>query len=263
MKSIEELNALMAELGIQPKRSLGQNFLVNPAVIEKIIDAVTYLQPKSLIEIGPGLGAITDDLRRLQVPLHLIELDTVFSNYWREQGIELTEQDALHYDWSSVPIETVLVSNLPYQISASLVIDRSMDETLLNGMVLMFQKEVAQRIAAKVGDSDYGFLSVIAQSAWKVERVVDAHPKSFLPPPKIASRVLQFKPIERNFDPKGLLKFVKTAFTQPRKRLIKNLQGMFPKDHQLLTEVIPEIHGENIRPGQLSSTQFIELLNRV
>ena len=149
------------ELGLSPKRSLGQNFLVSDSAIDKIVGAAARFQPRSWIEIGPGLGALTWVLRPLIENTLLIELDSVLAQYWREQNVAVVEIDALHWSWRSLnlPRPCILVSNLPYQIAATLVIERCLDPLPLEGMVLMFQKEVAQRLKAVAGSAEFGFSS--------------------------------------------------------------------------------------------------------
>ncbi len=211
---------------IKPKRSLGQNFLVNKAVIGKIIAAVKDLKPKNIIEVGPGTGALTHDLIGMGLPLTLIELDSVLAEKWRAEGQRVIEGDALQVNWSefATPKDTVLVSNLPYQISSSLVIERSLYKDGVRAMVLMFQKEVAQRIMAVKSTPEYGMLSVMAQVFWKIEKVCDADPKSFSPAPNVASRVLRFVRKENSVeDRQKFLSFIKMAFAQRRKLLAKNL----------------------------------------
>jgi 16S rRNA (adenine1518-N6/adenine1519-N6)-dimethyltransferase len=199
ISTVAQVKEKLALLGIQPKKSLGQNFLISENVISKIVKKVELQKSKKMIEIGPGLGALTESLISLQLPLTILELDSVFANYWRAQSrdenLVVVECDALQWEgWSSLidVKETILVSNLPYQISSSIVIDRSVDKTTLGAMVLMFQKEVAQRIKAKHQTEHYGLLSVIAQTFWEIENLVEAGPKDFFPPPQIASRVLYF-----------------------------------------------------------------------
>lgn len=221
---------------VGPKRSLGQNFLINSEVVSKIILSL----PKFLehaIEIGPGLGALTEDLMARDLKsLKLIELDSEFAARWRQDGrAEVVECDALQWDWSEVVNRetTGLVSNLPYQISTSLVVDRCLDEEPFFCMVLMFQKEVAERLMAKPNSKDYGALSVIAQSVFRLSRVVDADPKSFYPPPRVASRVLKFEvnkgTVLPNLDKKKFFDYLKASFHQRRKLLAKNLASAFPQ----------------------------------
>lgn len=267
MSARSEILSLMQELGIEPKKSLGQNFLVSDHVIQKILHAVEELKPHSLVEVGPGLGALTRGLIKLNRPLFLIELDSVFANYWRGQGQNLQEQDALQYDWSKLPLErpTVLVSNLPYQISSSLVIDRSLDENQLAAMVLMFQKEVGQRLKAAQGHDLYGMLSVVAQTFWHIETLLEASSGDFMPPPKVASRVLVFKakvnPIQ---DRKAYLKFVKGCFVQPRKLMVSNISASLgrPKD-QILAIFSTMKLNEKVRAEELKLQQFLELYQQL
>ncbi len=222
----ERLNLFLQQLPVEAKKSLGQNFLVSDHVVDKIIETVQGFSAQNLIEIGPGPGALTDHLLKGSWPLKLIELDSVIAKYWRDKGCEVIEADALQIDWQKLILneETILVSNLPYQISSSLVIDRSLDEVRLKSMVLMFQKEVAQRLMAAESTDEYGLLTVIAQNFWKIKKVCEAGPRDFSPAPKVASRVLMFTKIDSDIkDPHKFLKFVKIAFAKRRKQLKSNL----------------------------------------
>ncbi len=253
MSELQILKARLEELNHTPKRSLGQNFLIETAVIQKIVDAVSSLSFSQLIEIGPGLGAITE---KLPQPVLLIEMDAQFSEFWRQKNFEVIEGDALKIDWNFLKPNACLVSNLPYQIAASLVIDQAL-QTEISHMILMFQKEVAQRIMAKPRTEDYGLLSVIAQLAFKVERVVDASPKCFYPAPNISSRVLKFSRIATL--PPGFLKFTKVAFSHRRKKLINNLNV-----YGALDEVFAKLKiSLDIRAEALTPNQFLMLYNEV
>lgn len=257
--TLERMNLM----GIAPKRSLGQNFLVSEAVVQKIIDKAK-LSEDAIIEIGPGLGALTDQLVRLGRPYKAVELDKKFADYWRSMGIEVVEGDALTIDWSLiVQHPSVLVSNLPYQISSRLVVDMSFWELPLRRMILMFQKEVAERIMAAPRSAEYGLLSVVSQIFWKVERVTNAGTHDFMPPPNVTSRVLEFQ-AKIGTPPKDekLLKFIKLAFGKRRKFLTNNLESSY--DHNVLIEALKALgHGEKIRAEELSPKQFVELFNQL
>jgi 16S rRNA (adenine1518-N6/adenine1519-N6)-dimethyltransferase len=255
-----------------PQKSLGQNFLINEQHIDKIIDKALQASPKKIIEVGPGLGALTDKLvfflEKKPIPFEIIELDINLYHHWKEkiqesklETVKIHNQDALRFDWSNVISEnTVLVSNLPYQISSSLVIDRSMDLLPLQTMVLMFQKEVAERLQAQVSDGSYGFLSVLAQSFWKIEKVLDAGPKDFYPAPKIASRVLHFEQDVKIKSKHKFLKFMKACFFQPRKLMISNLESQYNISKVKSLEFLKQLGiNEKIRAEQLTVIQFHEL----
>ncbi len=226
MTAYARLEKRQNELNIDAKKSLGQNFLISDAVIDKIITAASLFQSEKVLEIGPGCGALTDILLERHKNLKLIELDRNLFAYWKQQGCDIINADALQIDWQPYAGH-LLVSNLPYQISSSLVIDRSLDANPLHGMVLMFQKEVAQRIRAVHQTEHYGMLSIIAQEFWTIQTVCDAGPRDFKPPPRVASRVLSFKPKTSNVKvPEEYLRFVKLAFQQRRRILKTNLLAL-------------------------------------
>lgn len=270
MSRLSEIKIYFEKHRSDPKRALGQNFLVDENVIERILRQVDS-DKFPLIEIGPGLGALTEQLLLKSSSLTLVELDSEFSAQWKARSTEansltVIEADALKLNWKEqFPNleQTLLVSNLPYQISSSLVIDRSIQSPRPAKMVLMFQKEVAQRITAQPSTSAYGLLSVIAQSVWAIERVVDAGPQSFYPAPKITSRVLAFipKPIsERQVLDQELLAFlgfVKCCFSQRRKLLVKNLMAQYPKEHILeglrSLNIEEKVRVENLRVKQIEA----------
>lgn len=260
-QALEDLKKLMEQLRIEPKKSLGQNFLISDSVIKKIVDAATQKDPTKIYEIGPGLGALTRGLKKSSAELTLLELDAVFANHWRQEGLEVVEGDALQMDWAQFQSDKRrhLVSNLPYQISSSLVIDRSLDPHQFERMVLMFQKEVAQRIRARCGDDAYGMLSVVAQTFWKIETLLEAGPRDFLPPPKIASRVLVFDSIPSPVKEKvKYFKFVKGAFLHPRKLMSSNLQEALNLPKERTAQKLKEMGlTATARAEELNLKQFL------
>jgi 16S rRNA (adenine1518-N6/adenine1519-N6)-dimethyltransferase len=257
----ERILGRLDEMGASPKRALGQNFLVSEGAIERILRAAKGAggpPPAAIIEVGPGLGSLTDAILEWGISVVLIELDRAFAEYWRsrqpsapEPGASsaiaakpysVIEADALALDWSSLqlPEGSLLLSNLPYQISSSLVIERSLAPCGISRMVLMFQKEVAQRLVARAKTPEYGLLTVIAQAFWDVRSLFEAGPRDFYPPPSVASRVVEFRrsePIDRRgrpcpgIDRAAFLRFVKSAFSHRRKLMARNLaSGFFAGD---------------------------------
>lgn len=209
-----------------PKKNMGQNFLVNEKVILKIIKETFKDNPKKIIEIGPGLGSLTNQLTKKNTNIVLIEKEKKFVNRWKDA--QIIYGDALKIDWARlIEPHTTLVSNLPYTIASRILIDRSMDNTSLDRMVLMFQKEVADRIVAKAGGKDYGILSVIAQNFWSIKSVVKLGPKDFYPSPKVFSTVLSFEKINSDIHPRlDFLKFIKKAFSNRRKKVVSNVKWL-------------------------------------
>lgn len=261
MTASERLENRMQQLQIFAKKSLGQNFLVSDVVIQKILKATAELNQPRLVEVGPGCGALTDLLKEKYSDLVLIELDRTLIDFWKSQSMEVIAGDALRIDWGFAQ-GRALVSNLPYQISSSIVIDRSLEKNLLQGMVLMFQKEVAQRIRALCQTEHYGMLSVIAQEFWTIETVCDAGPRDFKPPPKVASRVLKFVPRESNVEdrPRYLI-FVKACFQQRRRVLSTNLGSLAQQGYEIhrlkewseLNKKSEKIRAEELSPVEMNS----------
>ncbi len=249
------------ELQHEARKSLGQNFLVSDHVINKILEAtqacLAEVEKKSLIEIGPGLGAITDLLLKLETHYQAIELDYNLFSYWKNQNVSIIHADALQADWSDIDAE-LLVSNLPYQISSSIVIEKSVYPYTLKFMVLMFQKEVAQRIRAACKTENYGMLSVVSQEFWAIETVCDAGPRDFSPPPKVASRVLKFSRKESAIkNRKKYLQFVKSCFQQRRRILKSNLPSVHAE--QVTQWLVGEKLSEKARAEELTPDQFKKL----
>lgn len=255
-----DLKERLAQMGLQPKKAFGQNFLVNSSVIGKILSEVRAHHFSKLIEIGPGLGALTEPMLQSGLKPVLIEFDPDLISYWKSRDLEVVGEDALLVDWSKLDLreDSLLVSNLPYQISTHIVIDRCLGPDQLRWMVLMFQKEVAQRLMAKPRTKEYGMLSVMAQLHFKMRKVCEASPRDFYPAPKVASRVLFFERLPaQNLGP-SFLTFVKRAFALRRKFLLKNLAGSVDKS------TLQSLGwSEKVRAEELSPAQFVELFRAI
>lgn len=259
--SMQTVLEKLKELGIRPNKKLGQNFLVNVDVCKRIVAASLINKPAKVIEVGPGLGALTEFLIEENYPLTLIELDRTFVEQWQNRSVNVLHEDALKTDWGKLenPPNTCLVSNLPYQISSSIVIDRSIEPFNVERMVLMFQKEVGQRIIAKHKTADYGLLTVIAQAFWKIELLMDVGPKDFYPPPQIASRVLTFQRLEPDIkNPQKFLTMVKAAFSQRRKFMVSNL-GQIVEKPKVQAALLKLNIKDTVRAEELTVQQFIDL----
>lgn len=261
---IHRIKELMEQMGRGSKRSLGQNFLVNTGKIEAIIDYVDQSGCTEVLEIGPGLGALTLRLIHKYPQMKLIELDNQFVDYWKQHTQNVVHVDALQLDWSTLGLSrAILVSNLPYQIAARIVVDRCINNQGVDKMVLMFQKEVGQRLLAKPSTEHYGLLSVMAQTYWDMETLEELGPNDFFPPPKVASRVVTFekKPQVNVVDHKKYLEFVKLSFSHRRKLLRSNIARLCSEDvfkHAMLEFKL----NEKVRPEELSWVQYCELFKR-
>ncbi|MFN2412427.1 MAG: 16S rRNA (adenine(1518)-N(6)/adenine(1519)-N(6))-dimethyltransferase RsmA [Pyrinomonadaceae bacterium] len=224
------------------KKSFGQNFLVDQNYVVKIIDALNVSKDDTVIEIGPGRGALTKTLIEHAANVVAIELDRDMIAVLNEEfghlpNFHLVADDALWVDFrdlsarfSGTPdCKTILVANLPYYISTTILQRLTDQRDAFDRMVLMFQREVVERITAKPGDSERGFLTVLVEAYLEVEKLFDVPPLAFRPPPKVWSSVLRLtsKPSPA-IDPESFRKLVSLAFKQKRKTIFNNLRSNFP-----------------------------------
>ncbi|RMG04826.1 MAG: ribosomal RNA small subunit methyltransferase A [Acidobacteria bacterium] len=216
------------------KKSLGQNFLVNPGYIDRIITALDPGETDRIIEIGPGKGAITKRLVQSGALVFAIEIDPRLSDFLRQQignndRFKLIVDDALKIDFKDLLDETQerakLVANLPYYISTAILQRLILQRNCFDFMVLMFQKEVADRLVAEAGSSGRGYLTVLAETFLQIERLFDVPPSAFRPVPKVWSSVLKIKPLlEVSIDIETYSKILEISFAHKRKMLFNNLR---------------------------------------
>ena len=253
-------------MNIYPKKSLGQNFLTDPHYLRKIVDAAQVGPDDQVLEIGPGLGHLTRELAARSGRLMIIELDDRLIPRLREEfgsspSVEIVHADALGYDFDSLPGKWKVVANLPYYISTPLIQRLIGRREHFTTLTLMLQKEVAERIAARPGGKEYGFLSVLVQysAAPRLEFSVPAG--AFTPRPKVDSAVVTLTMRDRReqtvSDESLFLRVIKAAFSQRRKTLRNSLSQLgYPK------EVMDVVHGKTgidlgRRAETLSVAEFV------
>ncbi len=212
----------------RPRKRFGQHFLADPGVIDAIVRAVAPHAGEAIVEIGPGLGAITRPLLERSGALTVIELDRdLAARLRRTPGLEVIEADVLRVDFVALAARQAgarrlrIVGNLPYNISTPILFHllRAVDHVL--DQHVMLQKEVVDRMAAAPGRKDYGRLSVMLQWRYDIEAVLDVAPEAFEPPPRVDSAVVRMtpKPAPPGVDAKLLGEIVTVAFSQRRKLL--------------------------------------------
>ena len=221
-----------------PKKRFGQNFLIDPEIIHSIITAISPREKEVLVEIGPGLGAITQPLLSRSDQLYVIELDRSLipplEKLAKEHsGLKIFQHDALSFDFSKLRSDTSklrIVGNLPYNISTPLLFHLLSFSEDIQDMHFMLQKEVVDRICAQNGDRNFGRLSVMLQNYCSAERLFDIPPQAFNPPPKVMSSIVRLRPRVTPITPvqyqEAFKIVVQTAFSQPRKTLRNNLKNV-------------------------------------
>ena len=251
---------------IKAKKSLGQNFLIDKNILEKITN-ITSIENKTVLEIGPGTGNLTSFiLKKNPKKVFVIEKDDVLAkklNITFKNQLTIINNDILNIDENSLFDEKVIVfGNLPYNISTEILskwILNLKDNFWFNHLILMFQKEVADRIIASFNNSTYGRLSILANWRLDVIKICDIKPESFSPKPKIDSSLLFFSP-KKDFnnikDPKNLEKITRIFFSQRRKMLKKPFNQLFNGDQKILDKLKIDL---NLRPQNLDFDTYYQL----
>ena len=252
---------------VKPKKFLGQHFLKDLAVARQIADTVDACPGLPLLEVGPGMGVLTQFLLKKERPLKVVEVDYESVAYLRENYPE-QEDNIIEDDFLKMHLERlfdgqpfVLTGNYPYNISSQIFFKMLDYKDLIPCCTGMIQKEVAERIAAAPGSKTYGILSVLIQAWYSVEYLFTVHEHVFNPPPKVKSAVIRMTRNETQAlgcNEKLFKQIVKTTFNQRRKTLRNSIKPILGKDSPLTQDTLFDK-----RPEQLSVAQFIALTNQV
>ena len=251
---------------IRAKKSLGQNFLTDRLVLDKIVNSAP-IKNKIVLEVGPGTGNLTSFILKKN-PKQLIvmekdnDLADNLNNIFKDQ-LTLINDDILNIDENTLSDDKVTVfGNLPYNISTEILskwIINLKDDFWFDQLVLMFQKEVADRIISNVNSSTYGRLSILANWKLNIKKICDIKPESFSPRPKIDSSLLFFSPKENFYkikDPKNLEKITRIFFSQRRKMLKKPFNQLFNGDKKVIDKLKIDL---NLRPQNLNFDTYYKL----
>ncbi len=266
LAGLPPLRKVIAAHGLDARKRLGQHFLLDLNLTRRIARAAAPLDKGLVIEVGPGPGGLTRALLLEGAQrVVAIEIDSRAIAALKElqvvagDRLELVEADALKIDLASLgPSPRRIVANLPYNVSTALLIRWLHQADQIADMVLMFQKEVADRLAAAPRSKDYGRLSILAQHVCTVQRLFDVAPTAFVPPPKVVSSVVRLRPRPegRLADLRPLERVTAAAFGQRRKMLRSSLGGVFASPVEVLERLgIPP----TARAEELSVADFVRL----
>ena len=248
----------------RPRKRFSQNFLIDEGVISAIVSAVAPRAGDTMIEIGPGLAALTRPLAQVVQPLHVVEIDRDIVARLRStfppESLVIHEGDALELDFAALGPELRVVGNLPYHISTPILFHLAEATRALRDVHVMLQAEVVERIVALPGASAYGRPSVMLQYHFDIEKVLEVPPSAFEPPPKVDSTVARMIPRDasapRARDEKLLEETVAKAFSQRRKTLRNTLGSILsPSDFSAL-EIDPQARAQT-----LSVDDFVRIAN--
>lgn len=247
----------------RPRKRFGQNFLQDPHIIDHIIQSVNPQPSNNVIEIGPGLGALTRPLLETLTNLTVIEIDTdlqahLASTLNTNNQLTILNADALTIDYGKFGKQLRIIGNLPYNISTPLLLRLLHYTPFIDDMHFMLQKELVLRIAATPGSKAYGRLSVMVQYYCEVEYLFEVPPSAFYPKPKVDSAIVRLTPQSTQHYPivnfTDLERVVACAFSMRRKTLANNLKPLITASELTSLGINPIV-----RPEQISVKQFVEL----
>ncbi|MGY1576624.1 16S rRNA (adenine(1518)-N(6)/adenine(1519)-N(6))-dimethyltransferase RsmA [Pediococcus pentosaceus] len=275
--------AILEKYGLSAKKSLGQNFLTDPNVLLNIVDAAEVSPEDDVIEVGPGIGSLTEQIAKRAHHVLAFEIDRNLMNVLDEtlspyDNITVVNQDVLkanvneevenHLDGKR---RLKLVANLPYYITTP-ILKTFMASTLpIDKMVVMMQKEVAERLTAQPGDKEYGSLSVVVQYRMNTQIEFDVSSKVFVPRPKVDSAIVSLTPCANwevmPEDDKDFFKTVHGCFMHRRKNIWNNMQRLYGKEPEIkakIQNVLDDLGIDpQVRPERLTVLDFIKLHNRI
>jgi len=260
--SLEQLPSLrdsLAAAGLMAKKSFGQHFLLDLNVTRKIVRLADLAPGETVIEVGPGPGGLTRALLEAGLRVVAVEKDARFLPILGELAaasdgrLTVVEADALALDPAALPASAPIVANLPYNVATPLLVGWLTGPLRTRSMTLMFQKEVAERIAAAPGSKDYGRLSVLVQAVCEARAVMDLPARAFTPPPKVASAVVRLDPRPAR-PPDAVLaalqKVTAAAFGQRRKMLRSSLAALGGEALCARTGLDPTLRAEAVTVAQ-------------
>ena len=253
-------------MSVRPKKHLGQHFLTDANIARNIANGLTGESYNQVLEIGPGMGMLTQFLLESENIVHVVEIDSESVSYLKQEYPELENRiikgDFLKLDLASLYEEPVaIIGNFPYNISSQIVFKTLEHRSLIPEFVGMFQKEVADRIIAKFNSSYYGRLTILSNWKLNIEKICDIKPESFSPRPKIDSSLLVFSPKENFFkinDPKNLEKITRVFFNHRRKMIKKPYNQLFNGNQKVLDKLKIDL---SLRPQNLNFETYYKLTN--
>ncbi len=253
--------------GHRPRKRFGQHFLTDAATIEQIVAAIQPRDTDTIVEVGPGRGAISDPLVKLAGEFHAIELDRDLAAVIRKRfahlsNVTIHEDDVLKFDFASLGNELRIVGNLPYNISTPLLFRLVEFRHVIRDMHFMLQKEVVDRMAAGPGSKTYGRLSIMLGCHMEIMPLFDVPASAFDPPPKVTSSVVRLCPLPADrfeiSDQRIYSQIVAEAFSQRRKTLRNALKASATEDDLIAAGMDP-----TLRPEQASIDNYVALANLI
>ena len=260
MRSGSKTSSRASRAAHVPRKRFGQHFLHDPGILRRIVDAIAPAPGDAIVEIGPGEGALTRALLARIPHLIAIEIDrdlaARLAQVFPPERMTVHCADALEFDFSTLPEGARVVGNLPYNISTPLLFHLAEHAARFRDLHFMLQREVVDRMVAKPSTADYGRLSVMLQTRFRMKKLFSVAPGAFRPPPKVESAVVRMEPIPENelpqVDQKIFADLVRRAFSARRKTL-RNALGLAEEDFEILGL------DSRLRPENLSPADYVRI----
>jgi len=271
--------AILEKYGFSFKKSLGQNFLIDTNILKKIVSFADLTEVSGAIEIGPGIGALTEQLARVSKKVVAFEIDQRLLPILKDtlspyENVKVIHKDVLEADVRMVMEDEfqgindiMVVANLPYYVTTPIIMKLLEDRLPIRGIVCMLQKEVADRISAKPGTKEYGSLSIAIQYYTEAETVMIVPKTVFVPQPNVDSAVIRLtkreKPAVVVKDEDFFFQVTKASFAQRRKTILNNLTSQLPDGKQKKEEIIAALSSSEIDPVRRGETLSLEEFGRL
>jgi 16S rRNA (adenine1518-N6/adenine1519-N6)-dimethyltransferase len=271
--------AILEKYGFSFKKSLGQNFLIDTNILKRIVDFAQLDKNSGAIEIGPGIGALTEQLARSSKKVVAFEIDQRLLPILAEtlspyENVKVIHKDVLEADVRTVmadeftDIEDIMVvANLPYYVTTPIIMKLLEEHLPIRGIVCMLQKEVAERISASPGTKEYGSLSIAVQYYTKAETVMIVPKTVFVPQPNVDSAVIRLlrrdKPAVTVKDENFFFQVTRSSFAQRRKTLLNNLTSQLPDGKQKKEDILKALAAADIEPSRRGETLSLEEFGRL
>jgi 16S rRNA (adenine1518-N6/adenine1519-N6)-dimethyltransferase len=272
-------NGILKKYGFSFKKSLGQNFLIDTNILKRIVEHAELTDASGAIEIGPGIGALTEQLAKSSKKVTAFEIDQRLLPILKEtlspyNNVKVIHEDILKANVMQVIVEEfqgiddiMVVANLPYYVTTPIILKLLTENLPIRGIVVMLQKEVADRISAKPGTKEYGSLSIAIQYYTEAETVMSVPKTVFMPQPNVDSAVIRLlkrnKPIVEVIDEQFFFTITRSSFAQRRKTILNNLTSQLDGGKEKKEQIIAALQQAGIDPTRRGETLSIEEFGRL
>lgn len=265
-----KIKKILKKAYIWPKKKFGQNFLIDEKILDKMTEYLEIRKNDIVLEVGPGLGVLTKKLAQKAKLVLAIEKDRSLVEYLRKEykskkNIKIICDNALFFDLKNIKAKYKVAANLPYNITSPVIRKFLCDQNKPKKMVLMMQKEVAERICAKAGSSQRGYLTLLVEYYANVEIISEVKRNAFYPSPNVDSAIVGFEIIKRDYkNDKALFNLIKVGFSQKRRQIYHPLSSGLHIERNKIKDILKNINIDyRKRAEDLTINNWIDILDKI